>query len=164
MPVLEIHSPDASPGTEALGRVSRAVTDLLGIEPGHCWLFWRTVPADAAFHPGWAGAGPSAPVVLMVCKSTYPPAVRSALVSLVAEAVAEAASGATTIDPAAVYVAVRPVAPGDLWVRGDVWTGDAAPAPGPTPGDPTDHDDTDHDDTDIDQADHAGTSRAPSAR
>jgi len=132
MPVIEIHSPDAGPGRDALRTLSRSVTDCLGIDAGHCWVIWNQLDRSSYYRPEWDESSSAPPVVLASCKETYPPEARARLLTTIAAGVADLSG----TDPAAVYVALRRVGSGDLWVRGAVWSDpdlDASPdTPSPT--------------------------------
>jgi phenylpyruvate tautomerase PptA (4-oxalocrotonate tautomerase family) len=101
-----------------LGELSSAVTDLLGIDGGHCWVMWNRLAAGDHYRPQWQEETPAAPVALVTCKVTYPRGLRNALVQTIATGLSKLAD----VDPQDVYVALRPVDPGDLWVRGALWT------------------------------------------
>ncbi|MEU6325760.1 hypothetical protein ABZ851_00425 [Streptomyces sp. NPDC047049] len=133
MPVITLLSPDPSPGTPVLAQIAEAVTGLLGISSQHCWVTWQRLDADAAHRPEWhrdtqptatgqraAAARPRAPIGFVTCKETYSRETVGRLLRLLRDEL-EAALGVPGDE---VYLAVRRAVPGELLVRGEVWTGD----------------------------------------
>lgn len=119
MPVIEIYSPQDSPGRYALSSLSAAVTNELGIADGHCWVMWFQQDPETHFRPEWDqnSRSPAPPIALVSCKSTYDKKTRGRLVETIARHLAIKTS--TPIE--SVYVGLRLVEPGGLWVRGSVW-------------------------------------------
>ncbi|RPF35133.1 hypothetical protein [Streptomyces sp. TLI_185] len=122
MPVITLMSPDASPGSPALDRLAKAVTGLLGIQPEHCWVIWQRLDADAVHRPEWRRpSGPYAPIGFVTCKASYDRETVGRLLLLLRDEL----STLLGVPAAEVYLAVRRAIPGELLVRGDVWTADA---------------------------------------
>jgi tRNA-Thr(GGU) m(6)t(6)A37 methyltransferase TsaA len=136
MPVIELHSPDPSPGPEALGRISAAVTALLGLPDGQCWLLWHRTEPSGAYRPQWSAQGARpAPVGFVTCKQEYTTEQVTELLRLLRKQLGQ------TLEVAEddVYLAVRRAAPGELLVRGEVWGGRPAADPAPVTSLPVAH-------------------------
>jgi tRNA-Thr(GGU) m(6)t(6)A37 methyltransferase TsaA len=125
MPVVNLYSPDPSPGRAALEGLAQEITSVLGIPVDRCWLLWQQVAAESAFRPEWsAGDGPHAPIALITCKDSHSAeAVEKMLLVLRTRLAA-----LLGVPEEQVYAAVDRVGGGDLLVRGSVWKGDDAPA------------------------------------
>lgn len=116
MPVFEIRAPMPSPGAEPLRKLSTVVTNLLGLQAGHCWVLWDQLDPETAWRPEYS-AGSTAPVAFMTCKETY----STAEVGRVLEAVASELARLCRCEADQVYIAVRRVRRGELRVRGNIW-------------------------------------------
>ncbi|MFF4799842.1 hypothetical protein ACFY1U_15690 [Streptomyces sp. NPDC001351] len=122
MPVITLMSPDPSPGSPALAQLAKAVTGLLGIQPEHCWVIWQRLDADAVHRQEWRRpSGPYAPIGFVTCKASYSRETVGRLLLLLRDEL----STLLAVPAAEVYLAVRRATPGELLVRGDVWTADA---------------------------------------
>lgn len=126
MPVIELHSPEPSPGPEVLQRLSAAVTAHLGMPDGQCWVLWHRVDANEAYRPQWAGrTSGRAPIGFVTCKESWSAEQVGALLRLLSGLVAAELS----VPEHEVYLTTRRVRAGELLVRGGLWDGDATPAP-----------------------------------
>ncbi|MGW7608705.1 SAM-dependent methyltransferase [Streptomyces sp. NPDC054766] len=119
MPVIRLFSPAPSPGTAVLGELADAVTTLLGLERGHCWLWWQRLEADTFHRPEWhQGAGVPAPVGFVVCKESYSGTQVRQLLRLLQDRLADLLGVARE----EIYLAVQRAGDGELLVRDDVWS------------------------------------------
>jgi tRNA-Thr(GGU) m(6)t(6)A37 methyltransferase TsaA len=121
MPVITLMSPDPSPGGDALSRLASAVTELLRLPAGQCWVLWQQQDLASVHRPQWrAGTGPHAPIGFVTCKQTYSAETVGRLLRLLEREIAELLG----VPAGEVYLAVRRAVPGELLVRGEVWAGD----------------------------------------
>jgi phenylpyruvate tautomerase PptA (4-oxalocrotonate tautomerase family) len=119
MPIIEITSPRRHPPAGLLDDLCGAVTQLLGLPPGHAWAIWRSV--EDYSRPEWAG-GDLGPIVFVRCKSHYSRDQIGRMVHTIQRALAQGLDcQADTI-----YVAVQRIAPHELLVRGEIWRGEEA--------------------------------------
>lgn len=123
MPVIRLFSPAESPGEAVLGQLSKAVTELLGLPAGHCWVWWQRLEPGSHHRPEWRAAGRTpAPVGLVLCKESYGKDQVAALLRLLQSLLAD------VLDVRAdeIYLAVQRAAEGELLVRDEVWAPESA--------------------------------------
>jgi len=126
MPVIELHSPEPSPGSEVLQRLSAAVTSHLSMPAGQCWVLWRQVDEGEAYRPEWADRSSGrAPIGFVTCKESWSREQVGAVLRLLAGLLATELS----VPEQEVYLTARRAAPGELLVRGGLWDGEQTPAP-----------------------------------
>lgn len=120
MPVIRLYSPAPAPGAAALREVSDAVTGLLGLAAGHCWVFWQRLEPGSFHRPEWEKDGDCpAPVGFVVCKESYTPAQVRELLRLLQDRLA-ALLGVAREE---VYLVVQRAGAGELLVRDEIWPG-----------------------------------------
>ncbi|MFI0965098.1 SAM-dependent methyltransferase [Streptomyces sp. NPDC021080] len=126
MPVIRLFSPAPSPGRAVLGELADAVTTLLALERGHCWVWWQQLEPDAFHRPEWhTDAAVPAPAGLVVCKESYGKTQVRELLRLVQDRLADLLGVARE----EVYLTVQRAVDGELLVRDAVWSRDGK-APG----------------------------------
>lgn len=122
MPVIKVYSPLEAPPEGLLASICREVLDILKLPDGHCWAIWQEVAPHSFHKPRWSyGSARSAPVVEVLCKSTY----RREQVSHVIRRIRDILALHLSCDPDDVYVAAQRVQPGETLVRGDIWVMEA---------------------------------------
>jgi tRNA (Thr-GGU) A37 N-methylase len=122
MPVIRLCSPAPSPGAAALQEVSDAVTGLLGLPTGQCWILWERLDPGGSYRPEWEKNGEApAPVGFVVCKESYTPARVGALLRLLQARLGDLLGVARE----EIYLVVQRATAGELLVRDQVWQGEA---------------------------------------
>jgi hypothetical protein len=118
MPVIRFYSPAPSPGAVALQEISDAVTGLLGLPTGQCWLFWQRLEPGAFHRPEWEkNPGAPAPVGFVVCKESYTRAQVGELLRLLQARLGDLLGVARE----EIYLAVQRATAGELLVRDEIW-------------------------------------------
>jgi tRNA-Thr(GGU) m(6)t(6)A37 methyltransferase TsaA len=121
MPVIRLCSPAPSPGADALREVSDAVTGLLGLPAGQCWLIWQRVEPGSFHRPEWEKNPESpAPIGFVVCKESYRPEQVRALLRLLQARLGDLLGVARE----EVYLVVQRATGGELLVRDEIWQGE----------------------------------------
>ncbi|WP_308289918.1 SAM-dependent methyltransferase [Streptomyces cylindrosporus] len=129
MPVIRLYSPAESPGVTALAQLADAVTELLGLPAGQCWVWWQQLRPGTYHRPEWRGDPENpAPVGLVICKESYGNGQVGALLRVLQERLAELLG----VRREEIYLTVQRATAGELLVRDEVWSPEAAqPAPEP---------------------------------
>jgi tRNA-Thr(GGU) m(6)t(6)A37 methyltransferase TsaA len=118
MPIIRLFSPDASPGATALEQLSQAVTELLGLPAGHCWVWWQRLEPGTYHRPEWRVPDtPPAPVGFVVCKESYTKDQVGALLRLIQQRLAELLN----VPAEGIFLTVQRAVAGELLVRDEVW-------------------------------------------
>jgi tRNA (Thr-GGU) A37 N-methylase len=118
MPIIRLFSPDASPGPAALEHLSQAVTELLGLPAGHCWVWWQRLEPGTYHRPEWRTPDTApAPVGFVVCKESYSKDQVGALLRLIQQRLAELLN----VPADQIFLTVQRAATGELLVRDEVW-------------------------------------------
>ncbi|MHB9854594.1 SAM-dependent methyltransferase [Streptomyces krungchingensis] len=119
MPVIRLFSPAPSPGAAVLGELADSVTALLGLERGHCWVWWQRLEPDTFHRPEWhAGAAAPAPVGFVVCKESYSRPQVHRLLRLLQDRL----GALLDVPREEIYLTVQRATDGELLVRGRVWS------------------------------------------
>ncbi|MEU1198923.1 SAM-dependent methyltransferase [Streptomyces sp. NPDC005813] len=119
MPVIRLFSPAPSPGAAVLGELADSVTALLGLERGHCWVWWQRLEQDTFHRPEWhAAAAAPAPVGFVVCKESYSRSQVHRLLRLLQERL----GALLDVPREEIYLTVQRAAEGELLVRDRVWS------------------------------------------
>ncbi|MEU6275188.1 SAM-dependent methyltransferase [Streptomyces populi] len=121
MPVIRLFSPAPSPGQAVLGELADAVTTLLALERGHCWVWWQQLEPGTFHRPEWhGGVAAPAPVGFVVCKESYDKTRVRELLRLVQDRLA----GLLGVAREEIYLTVQRAVDGELLVRDAVWSRD----------------------------------------
>lgn len=118
MPVIEIQTPVTAPPPGMLALMAKQVQSLLDLPDDRVWILWTALDEGCYFRPSWgAEVGQGGPIVRIRCKSDY----NSHQVNAVMTAVAEMLAEHMCVPLDSVYVVVDPVVRGRLFVRGQRW-------------------------------------------
>ncbi|MFD8882845.1 SAM-dependent methyltransferase [Streptomyces erythrochromogenes] len=121
MPMITLYTPAPSPGVAALQEVSDAVTGLLNLPSGHCWMLWQQLEPGSFHRPEWEkDTDAPAPVGFVVCKQSYTRDQVGALLKLLQARLGDLLGVARE----EIYLTVQRATAGELLVRGEVWQGD----------------------------------------
>ncbi|MFD7707379.1 SAM-dependent methyltransferase [Streptomyces sp. NPDC059785] len=116
MPVIRLFSPAPTPGAQVLAELADDVTAFLGIDRGHCWVWWQQLAPGTFHRPEWQ-AGGTAPAGFVVCKESYGRARVGELLRLLRDRL----GALLGVPPEDVYLTVQRAASGELLVRDRVW-------------------------------------------